>query len=120
MVGYDVVGTAVAPGSTVQLITWWQLNASVEDVRFFTHLTEADGVPVAQADLLAAPGESWLTGDLLLQLHEIAIPSDLPPGQYALTVGWYTCLDAACQQTQRLLTPTAQDHFTLQEITITP
>lgn len=119
-VGYDVVGTAVAPGSTVQLITWWQLNAPAEDVRFFTHLTEADGVPVAQADLLAAPGESWLTGDLLLQLHEISIPSDLPPGQYPLIVGWYTCLDAACQQTKRLLTPTAQDHFTLQEITITP
>lgn len=118
--GYDVSDTAVAPGETIQLITWWRLQAPVEGVHLFTHLTGADGVPVAQADLLAAPGESWITGDLLLQLHPMAIPPDLPPGQYPLTVGWYTCQDAACKQTQRLLTPTGQDHYTLQEITITP
>ncbi|MBL1129868.1 MAG: hypothetical protein D8M54_15390 [Chloroflexi bacterium] len=120
LVGYDVADTAVAPGSTLQLITWWQLNTPVAGIRLFTHLVGEDGVPLTQADLLAAPGESWISGDLLLQLHEIAIPLDLPPGQYPLIVGWYTCLDAACNQTQRLLTPSNQDHFLLQEITITP
>ncbi|MCL4266648.1 MAG: hypothetical protein KJ069_25865 [Anaerolineae bacterium] len=124
LIGYDVADTAVAPGRVLQLITWWQLNVPVEGIRLFTHLTEAltgaDGVPIAQADLLAAPGESWMAGDRLLQWHEITIPPDTPPGQYPLIVGWYTCLDTACKQTRRLLTTTAQDHFTIQEITVTP
>jgi uncharacterized membrane protein len=120
LMGYDLSQTEISPGETMQLLTFWQLAIPIDGIRLFTHLTGANGVPIAQADVLAAPGESWVSGDLLLQLHEITLPPDMPPGQYSLRTGWYTCQDAACTQSQRLLTPTAQGHFTLQEITVTP
>lgn len=120
LVGYDLEATAVPPGGVLSLTTFWQLQSPVEDIRLFSHLVGADGVPVAQADLLAAPGEAWVSGDVLVQQHQMMLPADLTPGTYLLLVGWYTCGDAACQQTQRLLTPTKQDHFSLQEISITP
>jgi len=120
LLGYDLEATAVSPGGILALTTFWRLQKPVEDIRLFTHLVGADGVPQAQADLLAAPGEAWVGGDLLVQQHELTLPADLPPGEYTLVVGWYTCADAACQQTQRLLTPDNKDHFTLREISITP
>jgi hypothetical protein len=120
LIGYDVEGTAVVPGATLSLITYWQLGPPAADIRLFTHLTGADGTPIAQADLLAAPSETWVSGDLLLQLHQLPLPADMPPGFYSLRVGWYTCLDTTCEQSQRLLTPNQQEYVTLQEITITP
>ncbi len=116
--GYDLSQREFSPGETLQLITFWQLVTPTPDIRLFTHLTGVNGVPLAQTDLLAAPGESWASGDRLLQLHEITLPPDMPPGNYPLTVGWYTCQDTDCQHTQRLLTPTGQDYFTLEEVTI--
>ena len=102
LLGYALSDTAVSPGDTIRLITWWQLQNPVPGLRLFSHISGADGVPFAQADRLDAPGDAWLTGDWLLQVHEIMIPADTAVGQYPLTIGLYTCLDPACEQTQRL------------------
>ena len=45
--------------------------------------------------LMLAPGESWMTGDVLLQLHTLAVPADAAPGDYPLAVGVYTRPDGA-------------------------
>ena len=114
--------SAVAAGGTVTLVTVWQLNAAQPGLRLFAHLVGPDGVPLAQADRLDAPSESWVAGDWLVQLHEIIIPTETAVGHYPLTIGLYTCLDADCEQTQRL--PVVQngtavgDHLQLTELVI--
>jgi len=121
--GYDLQTTAAAPGETVRLVTWWQVGQPVEGIRLFTHLSAADGVPFAQADGLDAPGEAWQTGDYLLQLHQFVVPVETAAGQYPLTIGLYTCLDAACKQTQRfpifVNDQPFGDQLYLQDVTVT-
>lgn len=102
LLGYALSDTAVSSGDTLQLITWWQVQNPVPGLRLFSHISGADGVPFAQADRLDAPSDAWIAGDWLLQVHEIMIPADTAVGQYPLTLGLYTCLDPACEQTQRL------------------
>lgn len=103
LIGYQLTpATAVAPGQSVQLLTLWRLQQAQPDLRLFSHLSNEAGQLIAQADQLAAPSDLWQTGDLLLQHHEISLPSDALVGQYSLTIGWYSCLDATCAQTERL------------------
>jgi hypothetical protein len=86
----------------LQLVTLWRLQQAAEDVHLFTHISGADGVLFAQADGFSAPSESWQMGDLLLQLHQIPIPPGTAVANYPITVGLYTCQNAACTQTERL------------------
>lgn len=88
LLGYDLSSPSARPGETITLVTAWRLEQALPDAVLFAHL--GAGEPAAQADRLDAPGEFWRSGDYLLQLHEIAIPPDLPPGDYPLSVGVYT------------------------------
>ncbi len=123
LIGYDLSAEAVATGETIQLVTVWQVQDAPPDLRLFTHVVGPDGVPVAQADRLDAPSGSWITGDWLVQLHEIKVPQETAVGHYPLTIGLYSCLDMACEQTQRL--PVQQngaaigDNLQLTELVIT-
>ena len=101
LLGYDLRTPTVSPEGVVQVVTLWQLQNPAEDVRLFTHVLQADGVPFAQADRLDAPSEMWGRGDLLLQVHEFMIPPETAVGDYPITVGMYTCLDELCAQTER-------------------
>lgn len=123
LLGYALSDTAVSPGDTLQLITWWQLQNPVPGLRLFSHISGIDGVPFAQADRLDAPGDAWIAGDWLLQVHEIEIPAETAVGPYALTTGLYTCLDPACKQTQRLTVNVdgrpAEDSYYLTDVSVT-
>lgn len=123
LVGYDGLATAVAPGDTVQLVTWWRLGQAQPGLRLFTHITQPDGTPFAQADGLGAPSELWVGGDWLLQLHEVVVPLGTAAGTYPVRIGLYTCVDAACEQTERLLVQRdgqlMQDHLTIGTIRVT-
>ena len=99
--GYDLRAPTIAPGGTVQLVTLWQVQNALEGVRLFTHVLDAEGALIAQADRLDAPSEAWVSGDWLLQLHEFEIPAETAVGEYPLVVGMYTCLDVFCTQTER-------------------
>ncbi len=79
------------PGDTVSVITWWRIDAVPDaDLVVFTHALDANGQLVAQQDLLGVPTTSWYEGDIFLQLHELPLPTDLPPGTLNLVVGAYT------------------------------
>ena len=69
---------------------------------------------MAQADSLGAPGESWVAGDVLLQLHTLAVPPDAAPGDYPLAVGVTTRPDGA-----RLRLAGGGDMVTLATLTVT-
>ncbi len=94
LVGYHLTEQPWAPGDTVQVITAWQVRQqSPEELVLFTHLLGADGAPVAQVDRLDVPSLSWKQGDIFVQLHEMILPSDLTPGTYPLTTGFYHAAD---------------------------
>ena len=102
LVGYDLSAESVVAGDVVQLVTVWQVQSALPDLRLFTHVVGPDGVPLAQADRLDAPSGSWVAGDWLVQLHEFVVPEGTAVGTYPLTIGLYSCLDADCEQTERL------------------
>jgi hypothetical protein len=100
LVGYDLRTPAVAPGGTVELATVWQvtdpqplrpqnLSNADEDLVLFTHALDEAGEVVGQEDRLDAPAWDWQTGDVVVQLHRFALPSDLQPGEVTLEVGVY-------------------------------
>jgi hypothetical protein len=78
---------SLAPGGQVQLVTLWRVKKPMVDALLFTHVQDADGVPLAQADQLSVPGHAWYPGDLFIQLHQIKLPQDLSAGFYPVVVG---------------------------------
>ena len=125
LLGYELSATASAttapataaaatarPGETVTLVTAWRLRQSLPGAALFAHVIGPAGL-VAQADSLGAPGESWVAGDVLLQLHTFTVPADAAPGEYPLAVGVYTRPDGA-----RLRLPDGGDSVTLTTLTI--
>ncbi len=102
LVGYELLAESVAVGDLVQLVTVWRVRAAQPDLQLFTHVVGPDGIPVAQADRLDAPSSEWVAGDWLVQLHQFVVPEGTAVGSYPLTVGLYRCLDADCEQTERL------------------
>ena len=89
LMGYDLPATPTRPGDMLALVTAWQLEGPLPGASLFAHVIGPDGRPIAQADGLGAPGESWVAGDVLLQLHTIHLPEDMPAGEYPLAVGIY-------------------------------
>ena len=104
--------TAAAPGETLTLVTVWRLLTPLPEASLFAHLG-GPGEPLAVADGLGAPGEAWLNGDVLIQLHALTIPPDAPPGDYPLAVGVYTRDDR-----RRLTTGDGQDMVTLETVKV--
>jgi hypothetical protein len=90
LAGYDL--QPVQNG--LMLTLYWRSRNPVErayDV--FVHLVDQDGRIVAQVDEqpLAglAPTDRWQTGDIVRDPKLIELPTDLPPGRYALNVGLF-------------------------------
>lgn len=112
LLGYDLSTSTARAGDTITLVTAWRLGQEMPGVNLFAHLI-GDGQLLAQADRLGAPGESWIAGDTLLQVHEIAVPADIKPGEYQIAVGAYK------QPTgQRLRLENGDDILPLSMITI--
>ncbi len=89
----------VLAGETAVLLTVWQVTdptrlgprvppADVTEGVLFTQILNKGGV-LAQRDSLEAPTWDWRPGDVIAQLHPIAIPTDTPPGTYPAIVGLY-------------------------------
>ncbi|MBK7894615.1 MAG: glycosyltransferase family 39 protein [Anaerolineaceae bacterium] len=90
----------VNPGETAELLLIWRVTnpenvgpivppVFTTDVVMFTQLLDASGVPFAQRDALDAPSWGWQAGDLVAQIHAIAIPAETAPGRYQAIVGIY-------------------------------
>ncbi|VAW33599.1 hypothetical protein MNBD_CHLOROFLEXI01-5311 [hydrothermal vent metagenome] len=102
LIGYDLQASQVVAGEMIQLITVWQLQEAEPELHLFTHLAQPGSPPLAQADYLGAPSGGWVAGDWLVQLHQFVVPQETAVGRYPLTIGLYRCLDATCEQTERL------------------
>ena len=113
LMAYDLSTSEVRPGDTLSLVTAWRLQQPLPDASLFAHVVGPDGRPIAVADDLGAPGESWVDGDVLLQLHTLLIPLDFPAGSYPLVVGLYTRSNG-----ERLATADGQSMVTLTTVTV--
>jgi hypothetical protein len=112
LLGYHLPAAEARPGETMEVVTAWRLLRPLPDASLFAHLS-GPVEPLAVADSLGAPGEAWVAGDVLLQLHAIAIPDDAPAGAYPLVVGAYTQDDR-----RRLLTEQGEDAVTLATVAV--
>lgn len=94
LLGYDLQTPSLRAGETARLATLWQPQATPDAALvLFTHILDADGGLVAQADRLDVPSHFWQPGDHFIQLHEVELPPDLPPGVYTVAVGVYPASD---------------------------
>jgi len=91
LTGYQWITGAPAPaGTTVDLLTAWEVDATTElDLVIFAHLLAEDGSLVAQDDRMAAPSWQWQPGDRFVHIHRLPLPADLAPGSYAVALGLY-------------------------------
>jgi 4-amino-4-deoxy-L-arabinose transferase-like glycosyltransferase len=87
--GADV--TRAGDALTVRLI-WQSLTPLTTSEKIFVHLVGPDGALLTQSDALPAGGygvEQWVEGEVVIDEHALALPPDLPPGDYRLRVGMY-------------------------------
>ena len=84
----------VASGEVITLTLYWEVReAPSADYQVFVHLLGARPEPVAQGDGPPLAGDypttMWAPGEVIADPHPVALPADLPPGQYRLLVGMY-------------------------------
>lgn len=122
LLGADIAGDlAVTPGQPLAFTLAWQAQATPQaSLVRFVHLLGLDGQLVAQQDTVpcqgACPAPSWLPGEILLDPVELALPTDLPAGNYTLAVGWY---DAAAPA-QRLAARDAEGRPLVDNVLLLP
>ncbi len=84
----------LSPGQSLTVTLYWQvLAAPAADYDAFVHLLDASGQRVVQSDHRPGgvyyPSSLWQPGELLADVHTIALPANLPPGTYTLHTGLY-------------------------------
>jgi hypothetical protein len=85
---------SLQPGQILPVEFVWQpLQHPDIDYNLFLQLLATDGVPVAQHDSPPngdyTPTSAWLPGRPVVSHHALALPSDLPAGDYRLIAGLY-------------------------------
>ncbi len=91
--GFDAP-LALKPGDIFPLTLVWRAEALFDaPYHVFVHLTNADGIIMAQSDGTPANGgrrtTGWLPGEHIADPRPLALPADLAPGIYTLSAGLY-------------------------------
>lgn len=100
LLGYELASTQFKRGATISPTLFWQARLRpLEAYTVFVHLVDQDGKLVAQSDAPPRggtyPTTAWNDGEYVRDPHPLALPSDLPAGEYTLRVGWYNPADGA-------------------------
>jgi hypothetical protein len=92
---YRIGSRDLRPGETLDLTLVWRDagGPTTDRWKVFTHLLDANSQVVAQRDAEPAdslrPTTGWQKGEQIQDNYGIAIPQDLPPGDYTLEIGMY-------------------------------
>jgi len=118
LIGYDIDKRSFAPGEKIFLQLWWRAEAAaLADWTVFTHVLgppKADG-SIVWAGLDAPPGQgsartpTWAVGDLILDEYQIALPTEMPAGEYRIEVGFYMPQEGG--RRLAMSQPAGQDYF---------
>jgi len=81
-------------GQTLGLRTFWSVEQPFDrDFFVFVHLIAAAGATVAQRDAPPwqgrFPTSSWRPGTLVVDVNDLPLPKDLPPGAYTIAIGMF-------------------------------
>jgi len=91
LLGYHVDGESAAPGDMLELTLFWQAQRPLDiEYQVFVHVLDATGTLVAQSDKINPgdfPTHRWPTDHYVPDTHRLALPADLPPGQYTVATG---------------------------------
>ncbi len=106
------------PGQLLPVeLVWQPFSRPQTDYHIFLQLLAADGRLVAQQDTPPtggySPTSTWPAGQKISSRHGLALPADLPPGEYSLIAGLY---DPATGE--RLTVESGQDLVELGRLTI--
>jgi len=98
LAGYDAQTIALETGKVLYVQLYWDVaQAPAQAWTVFVHLLDVTGEGagrlVAGADSLPGAGSlptaRWQAGWRILDEYQLALPADLPPGEYALSIGLY-------------------------------
>jgi len=129
MLGYDLNGDTFKPGDRVNLSVYWYARAPITyGYASFVHFSTG-GPPLAQADKLnpaGRPTKEWTSDGYIRDDYTIQLPDNIPPGDYQIRVGLYTCDTMPvgdCGNGERLIVTDANDQnlgdaVVLQTITV--
>jgi hypothetical protein len=97
--GIELTTSAMDPGPLAPpevlrvSLSWRSLQPADNDYTIFVHLVDANGSVWAQHDSQPAgglrPTSSWEAGEEITDHHGLALPADIPAGEYDLTLGLY-------------------------------
>lgn len=89
LLGYDEAVVS-AESRLTQTLYWQAIVEKSRSVKYFLHVTDADGNVVAQADAMhrnwAYPNYEWASAEIVPDTVEIDM-SDVPAGDYQLSIG---------------------------------
>ena len=75
---------------TMKVVTVWRIEeAPSQPLAIFMHLLAPDGTILTQFDGLDVASDTLQPGDVIIQLHELALPAELPQNTRWLNVGVY-------------------------------
>ncbi len=118
LAGWSLDPLELQPGKTLVLTTLWHtLQKPGAHYTAFAHLENATGAVIAQDDhepLHATyPTTRWALGEQVRDTFHLAVPAELPPGDYVLRIGWY---DSITQD--RLPVGEDQDSIVLEKFSV--
>ena len=92
--GYELDRLELAPGETLQTLTYWRVLASPEaPATIFIHLLDAHSQVQGGQDKLDAPVAHWRPDDIIVQIHTVTLDAGAAPGTYQLEIGFYNTDD---------------------------
>lgn len=86
--------SSMKPGETLQVALRWRASrGTAERLSVFVHMVSEGGVLTAQHDGEPANGSrpttSWVSGDIITDIHLVTLPESAPAGTYTVRVGLY-------------------------------
>jgi hypothetical protein len=96
LIGYDIPDT-LAQGEALDVTIYWQAWQPLSiNYQVFVHLLAEDGILAAQSDKLNPgdfPTKRWPQDKYVRDEHTLAVPADLAPGTYRLSVGLWVAAE---------------------------
>ncbi len=121
LLGYRLPVDAVRPGQQLPVTLYWRgEQPTPTDYSLFLHLTDEQGLIIAQRDLFHGPGvfptSQWPPGTQFADTYVLELPTTVyAPTQARLALGLYNHLDGA-----RLPASTGGDSVTFGEVAVRP
>jgi hypothetical protein len=106
--GIEILNPEAHAGDELDVLTYWQILTRPPDLAVFVHLANSQQI-VSQFDGWGAINDELESGDIVVQLHRLPLPDDLPVAKYRLELGTYTRNDL-----QRLAWDTGTDYVWLE------